>query len=200
VILRASQTDKLKLFKWDVETDEEENFDIDKAINDNWDKLDSHAQEIESKISNIKAEDIAFTDGETFQDKYNSGELKGEQGIPGTNGTDGINGVNGEDGFSPTITEKTNTDTEYILTVTNKDGSYDTPNLKGQDGAGGSGEGGTTNYTQLTNKPKINNIELSGNKTLSDLGITTYIEEQLVNKVDKAYVDNLVTGALEASY
>lgn len=29
---------------------------------------------------------------------------------------------------------------------------------------------GTTNYTQLTNKPSINNVELSGNKTLDDLG------------------------------
>lgn len=30
---------------------------------------------------------------------------------------------------------------------------------------------GTTNYEQLTNKPKINNVELVGNKTTSDLGI-----------------------------
>lgn len=36
---------------------------------------------------------------------------------------------------------------------------------------GGGGEGGTTDYTQLTNKPQINNVELSGNKTLDDLGI-----------------------------
>lgn len=34
------------------------------------------------------------------------------------------------------------------------------------------GEGGTTNYNGLTNKPKINNVELaSGNNTLSNLGI-----------------------------
>lgn len=30
---------------------------------------------------------------------------------------------------------------------------------------------GITDYTQLTNKPSINNVTLSGNKTLSDLGI-----------------------------
>ena len=30
---------------------------------------------------------------------------------------------------------------------------------------------GTMDYSALTNKPKINNVELSGNKTLSDLGI-----------------------------
>ena len=31
--------------------------------------------------------------------------------------------------------------------------------------------GGTTNYNELSNKPKINNIELKGNKTLEELGI-----------------------------
>ena len=32
------------------------------------------------------------------------------------------------------------------------------------------GGGGTTNYNQLTNKPQIGGVELSGNKTLHDLG------------------------------
>ena len=35
----------------------------------------------------------------------------------------------------------------------------------------GGGGGGTSNYNALTNKPKINNVELNGNKTSSDLGI-----------------------------
>ena len=34
-----------------------------------------------------------------------------------------------------------------------------------------SGTGGTTNYNDLSNKPQIENITLSGNKSLSDLGI-----------------------------
>ena len=33
---------------------------------------------------------------------------------------------------------------------------------------------GTSDYSDLTNKPKINNVELSGNKSLSDLGITNF--------------------------
>lgn len=37
-----------------------------------------------------------------------------------------------------------------------------------------SGGGGTTDYTDLDNKPKINNVTLSGNKTASDLGLGTY--------------------------
>ena len=43
--------------------------------------------------------------------------------------------------------------------------------LNSKIGEGGSGTGGTTNYNSLTNKPKINNVELTGNKTLEDLGI-----------------------------
>ena len=37
----------------------------------------------------------------------------------------------------------------------------------------GGGAGGTTNYDNLTNKPKVNGVTLSGNKTSADLGITT---------------------------
>lgn len=35
----------------------------------------------------------------------------------------------------------------------------------------GGGSGGTSNYNQLTNKPSINGVTLTGNKTTSDLGI-----------------------------
>ena len=37
----------------------------------------------------------------------------------------------------------------------------------------GGGGGGSTDYADLTNKPKINNVELSGNKSLGDLGIAS---------------------------
>lgn len=36
-----------------------------------------------------------------------------------------------------------------------------------------SGGGGSTDYADLTNKPKINNVELSGNKSLDNLGIAS---------------------------
>jgi hypothetical protein len=41
----------------------------------------------------------------------------------------GQDGADGKDGFSPTITVHKDTSTEYILKITNKDGSYLTPNL-----------------------------------------------------------------------
>lgn len=39
---------------------------------------------------------------------------------------------------------------------------------------GGGGGGGTSNYNDLSNKPSINNVTLSGNKSASDLGLGTY--------------------------
>lgn len=63
----------------------------------------------------------------------------------GTNGTDGQDGAPGADGFSPTITVKTATSSEYVLTITDKNGSYDTPNLKG----GGGGGGGASSLSDL---------------------------------------------------
>ena len=64
-------------------------------------------------------------------------------GLDGTNGRDGTDGA---DGFSPTITVKSSTSSEYILTITDKEGSYDTPNLKGSGGGGG----GASALTDLT--------------------------------------------------
>jgi hypothetical protein len=56
---------------------------------------------------------------------------------------------------------------------------------------GGSGGGGTSNYNDLTNKPSINGVTLSGNKTTGDLGINadnvmmsdgvTSVEEKMGN-------------------
>lgn len=39
------------------------------------------------------------------------------------------------------------------------------------------GGGGTSDYEELDNKPKINNVELIGNKSLSDLGIQPTISD-----------------------
>ena len=41
----------------------------------------------------------------------------------------------------------------------------------------GGGGGGTTDYSALSNKPKINSVELSGNKSLSDLGVPTTLAQ-----------------------
>lgn len=81
---------------------------------------------------------------------------------------------------------------------------------------GGGSTGGTTNYLELANKPKINNVELTGNKTLEDLGINIpdlenyYTKEEINNtfptteavdktieaneKETKEYIDKVAKG------
>ena len=60
------------------------------------------------------------------------------------------------------------TENGALITITDKEG---TTSVEVLNGSGGSGEGGTANYRELVNKPKINNVELIGNKTLNELGI-----------------------------
>ena len=57
---------------------------------------------------------------------------------------------------------------------------------------------GTTDYTALTNKPKINGVTLEGNKTAEELGMTGLTDEQVRTALDGYIADNpdaIVTGA-----
>ena len=49
----------------------------------------------------VTADEVAFADGETFQQKYDSGELTGPQGPQGPPGGDGAKGKDGADGYTP---------------------------------------------------------------------------------------------------
>lgn len=69
---------------------------------------------------------------------------------------------------------------------------------------GGGGGGGTTDYSLLTNKPQINSVELSGNKSLSSLGLmsATDINTALNGKANasttysKTETDNAISVAV----
>ncbi len=65
-------------------------------------------------------------------------------GAKGDTGATGATGPAGADGYSPTITVKTSTADTYILTITDANGSYDTPNLKGGGSSGSSTLAGLT--------------------------------------------------------
>lgn len=86
----------------------------------------------------------------------------GEQGPEGPAGKDGANGKDGADAKINGV-NALNIEAGTNITL-DQVGSTLTINSTG-------GSGGTSDYTDLTNKPSINNITLSGNKTLSDLGI-----------------------------
>lgn len=63
----------------------------------------------------------------------------------GATGATGTDGAPGADGFSPVITIKTDTSSEYVLHIKTADDEFDTPNLKG-----GGGSGGAEKLSQLT--------------------------------------------------
>lgn len=112
------------------------------------------------------ADDIPFADGETFQQKLNNGELKGQDGVSGTDGitphigdngnwfigetdtnkpSQGTNGVNGNDGVGVTKSE-VNTSGELVITYSNGD-STNLGKIVGKDGLDGTnGQNGLSAY------------------------------------------------------
>lgn len=78
-------------------------------------------------------------------------------------------------------------------------------------------QSGTSNYEELENKPSINNVELTGNKTLDEMGIQPKGEYAFSNEIPtnvselnndsdyatKEYVDNAIASIVngnEVSY
>ena len=64
----SNQTEKLKLFKWDMldQVDLNSNFDIEKTLNENWDKIDNNSKEIEKqvtgKIDKVEGKELSTND------------------------------------------------------------------------------------------------------------------------------------------
>lgn len=82
------------------------------------------------------------------------------------------NGTNGKDGVTPNIQIGTVTTlpsgAQATATIT---GTPENPILNLGIPEGEQGSGGTTDYNDLENKPQINGIELSGNKSGNDVGL-----------------------------
>lgn len=102
-------------------------------------------------------------DGKDGKDGYTP--VKGIDYFDGVDGTDGVDGV---DGYSPTATVVKVGKTATI-TITDKNGTTTAQISDGDSGGGG----GTSDYNDLSNKPQINSVTLSGNKSLNDLGIAS---------------------------
>jgi hypothetical protein len=111
----------------------------------------------------------------------------------------GADGQPGKDGYSPTITVYEQTDTTYILKITDVNGSYLTPNLQGQDGEGG-GKGKVdedlvkyrlVDPTKLTPDQRDQSLlyvrrnDLNeGNKvTLSHIALTQEVDQKIKQKL-----------------
>ena len=121
-------------------------------VNDKLDEMDEALTEVDNldidatKSGSVSTVTITNKEGITKSVEIVDG-AKGEKGEKGLDAK--INGVN-----TLTIEAGTNISLDQegnILTINST--------------------GGTFSYTDLTNKPKINNVELVGNKSLNDLGI-----------------------------
>lgn len=88
----------------------------------------------------------------------------GDNGEKGDKGEKGDRGESGEDGFSPIIEVAENSENSYKLRIITEYGEYITPNLRASGTA-------TGDYTDLTNKPQINGVELDGKLSSDDLKI-----------------------------
>lgn len=67
------------------------------------------------------------------------------------------------------------------------------------EGGGSDGSGGTTDYEQLTNKPSINGVELSGNVELSAIMADT-TPEVIDEAIENAGIEQAVTDAWNAAW
>lgn len=195
VIVQAAQDEEIPLFKSNVFY-----MFCNKSINAQEEAPDSYEywlDVIEEKLAeidnlNISAErvsdgvNITITDkeGTSTTTKVNDGQ-QGEQGNPGPTGADG---------FSP-IANVTKTGKVATITITDKTGTT-TASISDGDG------GGTYDYEDLENKPSINNVSLSGNKTTSDLGlldsskVKTTTDTTAGNVYDVTYI-NTMLGNIE---
>ena len=194
-------TEFLNLFKWDPVEDAEEEFDIDKELNDNWDKIDTklkeHISNINTNLSNLKktTNDAISTKANTT-DVYNKTETdekmnaKQDKLIAGTNITISNN----------TISAK---DTTYSTATNSVDGLMSKTDKSKLDGL--------SNYNDTTIKNEISTLKTSkqdkliagtnitiSNNTISATSTTsttystaTSSSDGLMSKSDKSKLDNI---------
>jgi hypothetical protein len=108
--------------------------------------------------------------------------IQGETGPAGPAGATGPQGPAGNDGADGVGVPAGGTTGQVLKKRSNSD--YDTE-WANESGGGG---GGVSDYDQLSNRPQINGVTLTGNKTGADLGLTELVE------LTQAQYDALVAG------
>lgn len=139
--------------------------------------LQSAKEYTDNKFSNIQADDVKFTDGQNFQQKYDSGQLTGPAGADGSNGQDGSPGADGEDGgyYRPAVDGSGN-----LTWTASKAGmpAVSGANIKGAKGAtgptGADGKAATIRIGSVTTGAAGSNASVtnSGNSSSAILNFT----------------------------
>lgn len=86
------------------------------------------------------------------------------------------------DGYSPTVTV-TDIQGGHRITITDAEGPHSFDVMDGQGGGGG-----TSDYSELNNKPKIGGVTLDGNKSLHEIGAAA--ENDIPKKVSELTNDS----------
>ena len=135
------------------------------------------------KADNLNTVTFIWTDTDGTSKESTMLVYDGAKGDTGATGATGATGPAGADGYSPTITVKTSTADTYILTITDANGSYDTPNLKG------SGSSGSSTLAELTDVD-LNDLA-AGNVLIYDAENSKWVNTALkVSKLaDVAFID-----------
>lgn len=135
------------------------------------------------KTDNLNTVTFIWTDTDGTSKESTMLVYDGAKGDTGATGATGATGPAGADGYSPTITVKTSTADTYILTITDANGSYDTPNLKG------SGSSGSSTLAELTDVD-LNDLA-AGNVLIYDTQNSKWVNTALKvsNLADVAFTD-----------
>lgn len=152
---------------------------------------------LNTKVDKVDGKQLSTNDfTNTLKSKLESVDIKAK-----------VYSVNGQTGDVEINEYTLPTASTTILGGVKVDGTTITINNGVISSSGGSGEVGTTNFNDLINKPQINGVELSGNKTLDNLGIQAKgdyalksdisnlaTKSELNNKVDKVSGKQLSTN------
>lgn len=135
------------------------------------------------RADNLNTVTFIWTDTDGTSKESTMLVYDGAKGDTGATGATGATGPAGADGYSPTITVKTSTADTYILTITDANGSYDTPNLKG------GGSSGSSTLAELTDVD-LNDLA-AGNVLIYDAENSKWVNTALKvrNLADVAFTD-----------
>lgn len=117
-------------------------------------------------------------------------------GSSGSGSVDSVNGLFPDENGNVEV----NLDDINDVDITSaEDGQTLVYNATSRKWVNGSGGGGTSNYSQLSNKPSVNGVTLSGNKTSADLGIfaptiTSPTSGQIIKYDGSNWVNGSVSG------
>lgn len=167
-------------------------------------EIDESIQEVDnididvSKVGNIATVSITKKDGTEKSVEIYDG-LKGDKGDKGDTGDVGPQGERGAQGLKGDTGDKgADAKINGVNTLTIEAGDNITLDQEGNTltiNSTGGGGGGTSDYPDLTNKPKINNVELNGNKSLNDLGIQPAGNYALRSEIPD--VSNFITNTVD---